>query len=432
MESIANPGGIVIDLPAILLIAKKAGVPLIVDNTLADTLPLPAEGTRRRYHRAFADQVHGRTRQRAIGGVLVDCGTFDWMKAKHRYKTLVEPNASYGGMVLSEAFGNMAFAIAARVMGLRDIGLAIAPMNAFLILTGIETLALRWSRHCENTLTVARWLEKHPKGEVGELCWASRQSPNHALAKRISPNGTGAVFTSELKGGYDAGVKLVSTLKLFSHLANIGDVRSLVIHPASTPCSCCRGAGRCMWRRGCSRAFDFTLRQTLLEVGDDIGDVLDADREAHHIRPGAGGKALCVGELAVGRGGRVNDEASDVADVGEMREQFQRRDELHAGIVSALQAEREHSAGATRTKFGQGMIGAGGEPGVVHPGTVGMLFQPRRHSKRVVAMPGHPERQRLDAGQNEKGIHRRDRRSDVAQAHDARGNRKGHVAEGLA
>lgn len=232
VESIANPGGLVIDLPAISAIAKRAGIPLIVDNTLATPyLCRPKD------HGADI-VVHSLTKfmgghGNSIGGVLVDCGTFDWVGAKHRYKTLVEPNASYGGIVLGETFGAMAFAIAARVMGLRDLGPAIAPMNAFLILTGIETLALRMARHCENATAVAAWLEKHPK--VKWVNYAGLpSSPNHALARRICPNGAGAVFTFGLKGRYEAGVKLVSSLKLFSHLANIGDVRSLIIHPAST------------------------------------------------------------------------------------------------------------------------------------------------------------------------------------------------------
>ena len=169
----------------------------------------------------------------SIGGVIVDCGTFDWLGAKHRYKTLVEPNASYNGIKLAETFGNFAFAIAARVMGLRDMGPAIAPLNAFLILTGIETLPLRMQRHCENALAVAQHLQKHPS-----IAWVQyaglADNQYHALQKKICPKGAGAVFTLGLKGGYEAGVKLVQNLKLFSHLANIGDVRSLVIHPAST------------------------------------------------------------------------------------------------------------------------------------------------------------------------------------------------------
>jgi O-acetylhomoserine (thiol)-lyase len=231
-ESIANPGGVIVDLPAIAAIAKKAGVPFIVDNTLATPyLCNPKE------HGADI-VVHSLTKfigghGNSIGGVIVDCGTYDWLGAKHRYKTLVEPNASYNGMKLAETFGNFAFAIAARVMGLRDLGPAISPMNAFLILIGTETLPLRMARHCENALAVASWLEKHPK-----VAWVSYaglpSSPYHALQKKIAPKGAGAVFTFGLKGGYEAGVKLVSSLKLFSHLANIGDTRSLVIHPAST------------------------------------------------------------------------------------------------------------------------------------------------------------------------------------------------------
>jgi O-acetylhomoserine (thiol)-lyase len=231
-ESIANPGGVIVDLPAIAAIAKKAGVPFIVDNTLATPyLCNPKE------HGADI-VVHSLTKfigghGNSIGGVIVDCGTYDWLGAKHRYKTLVEPNASYNGMKLAETFGNFAFAIAARVMGLRDLGPAISPMNAFLILIGTETLPLRMARHCENALAVASWLEKHPK-----VAWVSYaglpSSPYHALQKKIAPKGAGAVFTFGLKGGYEAGVKLVSGVKLFSHLANIGDVRSLIIHPAST------------------------------------------------------------------------------------------------------------------------------------------------------------------------------------------------------
>ena len=232
VESIANPGGLVVDLPAIAAVARSAGVPLIVDNTLATPyLCRPKE------HGADI-VVHSLTKfmggqGNSIGGILVDCGTFDWMGARHRYKTLVEPNASYAGMVLGQAFGPMAFAIAARVMGLRDIGPAISPMNAFLILNGIETLPLRMARHCENAVKVATFLEQHPA-----VAWVNYaglpSSPNHELARRIAPKGAGAVFTFGLKGGYEAGRALVSRLKLFSHLANIGDVRSLVIHPAST------------------------------------------------------------------------------------------------------------------------------------------------------------------------------------------------------
>ncbi len=231
-ESIANPGGIIIDLPAIAAIAKKAGVPLIVDNTLATPyLCRPKE------HGADI-VIHSLTKfmgghGNSIGGAIVDCGTYDWLSAKHRFPTLVDPNPSYNGMRLAETFGNFAFAIAARVMGLRDLGPAISPMNSFLILTGIETLPLRMAKHCENAVAVAQFLSRHPK-----IAWVSYaglpEDKGYALHKKICPAGAGSVFTFGLKGGYEAGLKLVAGLRLFSHLANIGDVRSLVIHPAST------------------------------------------------------------------------------------------------------------------------------------------------------------------------------------------------------
>jgi O-acetylhomoserine (thiol)-lyase len=146
---------------------------------------------------------------------------------------LSEPRPEYSGMVLGETFGNFAFAIACRVLGLRDLGPALSPFNAFLIATGIETLPLRMQRHSDNTLAVAQWLAKRP--EVAWVSYAGLASDKyHALAKKYVPKGAGAVLTFGLKGGYDAGVKLVSNVKLFSHLANIGDTRSLIIHPAST------------------------------------------------------------------------------------------------------------------------------------------------------------------------------------------------------
>ncbi len=231
-ESIANPGGIVVDLPAIAAIAKKAGVPLIVDNTLASPyLCRPKDFGADIIVHSLTKFIGGHGN--SIGGVIVDCGTFDWRASRIRYKTLVEPNASYNGMVLAEAFGNFAFAIACRVMGLRDLGPAISPFNAFLLLTGCETLPLRMQRQSDNALSVARFLQNHPK--VGWVNYAGLPgNASYALQQKICPRGAGAVFTLGLKGGYEAGVKLVSQLRLFSLLANIGDTRSLVIHPAST------------------------------------------------------------------------------------------------------------------------------------------------------------------------------------------------------
>jgi O-acetylhomoserine (thiol)-lyase len=231
IESIANPGGIVFDVPAIAAVAKKAQVPLIVDNTLATPyLFRPKEHGADIVVHSLTKFIGGQGN--SIGGILVDCGSFDWLKSG-RYPMLSAPNPSYNGMVLAETFGNFAFAIAARVLSLRDLGPAIAPLNAFLIINGIETLPLRMARHCENALSVASWLEKHPK-----TAWVNYAglpgNPCRALAERLIPKGAGAVFTFGLKGGYDAGVKLVAGVKLFSHLANIGDTRSLIIHPAST------------------------------------------------------------------------------------------------------------------------------------------------------------------------------------------------------
>jgi O-acetylhomoserine (thiol)-lyase len=168
----------------------------------------------------------------SIGGLIVDSGKFDWGKGG-KYPTLSEANASYHGMKMWETFGDMAFAIACRVLALRDFGPALAPMNAFLILQGIETLPLRMQRHCDNAMKVAQWLSRHPK--VSWVNYAGLEdNPSYGLHRTYCPKGAGAVFTFGLKGGYDAGVNLVNNVQLFSHLANVGDVRSLVIHPAST------------------------------------------------------------------------------------------------------------------------------------------------------------------------------------------------------
>ncbi|TKT72954.1 O-acetylhomoserine aminocarboxypropyltransferase [Afipia massiliensis] len=231
IESIANPGGTVTDIEAIAAIARKAGVPLIVDNTLASPyLIKPID------HGADI-VVHSLTKflgghGNSIGGIIVDAGTFDWSR-DGRYPALSEPRPEYHGIKLQETFGNFAFAIAARVLGLRDLGPALSPFNAFLILTGIETLGLRVQRHSDNAKAVAEWLSTHPA--VAWVNYAGLPGDRyHNLARKYSPKGAGAVFTFGLKGGYDAGISLVSNVKLFSHLANVGDTRSLIIHPAST------------------------------------------------------------------------------------------------------------------------------------------------------------------------------------------------------
>lgn len=231
VESIANPGGTVTDLEAIAAIARKAGVPFIVDNTLASPyLVKPID------HGADI-VVHSATKflgghGNSLGGIVVDAGTFDWSH-DGRYPMLSEPRPEYHGIKLQETFGNFAFAIAVRVLGLRDLGPALSPFNAFMILTGIETLALRMQKHCDNAKALAEWLSAHPA--VSWVNYAGLPGDKyHALARKYAPRGAGAVFTFGLKGGYDAGINLVSNVRLFSHLANVGDTRSLIIHPAST------------------------------------------------------------------------------------------------------------------------------------------------------------------------------------------------------
>jgi len=231
IESLANPGGSVTDIEAVSAVARKAGVPLIVDNTLATPYLI------RPIDHGADIVLHSATKflgghGNSIAGIIVDAGTFDWSR-DNKYPMLSEPRPEYHGIKLQETFGNFAFAIACRVLGLRDLGPALSPFNAFMILTGIETLPLRMQRHCDNARAVAEWLSAHPAVAAVNYAGLAGNRYNN-LARKYAPKGAGAVFTFSLKGGYDAGVSLVSNLKLFSHLANIGDTRSLVIHPAST------------------------------------------------------------------------------------------------------------------------------------------------------------------------------------------------------
>ncbi len=231
IESLANPGGVVQDIAAIAKIAHDAGIPLVVDNTMASpALCRPIEHGADIVVESTTKFLNGHGN--SVGGVIIDSGKFDWA-ASDKFPTMTAPNDSYHGAVFIEAVGEIAFIIACRVLALRDLGPAMAPMNAFLTLTGMETLALRMERHCENGLALANWLDAH-----GKIEWVSyagmTASPYNALAQKYLGGKGGAVFTFGLKGGYDAGVKLVSGVELFSHLANIGDTRSLIIHPAST------------------------------------------------------------------------------------------------------------------------------------------------------------------------------------------------------
>jgi O-acetylhomoserine (thiol)-lyase len=231
VESLANPGGVVTDLEAIARIAEAAGILFIVDNTMATPyLCRPIEWG--------ADLVvHSTTKflgghGNAMGGALVDSGKFDWAQ-NDKYKTLTAPEPAYHGLRFHETFGDLALTVHGHAVGLRDLGPAMAPMNAFLTITGIETLPLRMARHVANAQAVAEYLTGHEA-----VAWVSyaglESSPYRDLARRYMPKGAGSVFTFGLKGGYAAGVKLVEAVELFSHLANIGDTRSLIIHPAST------------------------------------------------------------------------------------------------------------------------------------------------------------------------------------------------------
>ena len=231
VESLANPGGVVTDLETLAGLTRAAGALLIVDNTLATPwLCRPFEwGADLIVHSATKFLSGSGT---VIGGAVVDSGRFDWT-ASGRFPGLSEPEPAYHGLKFSETFGDLAFTVHSHAVGLRDLGASMAPMNAFLTLLGTETLALRMERHCRNALAIAEWLTEHPKVE-----WVSHAglptSPYRELAKKYLPNGAGAVFTFGVRGGYDAGVKVVEACELFSHLANIGDARSLIIHPAST------------------------------------------------------------------------------------------------------------------------------------------------------------------------------------------------------
>lgn len=230
-ESIANPGGYVTDLDAISKITDKAGLPLIVDNTSATPyLCRPIE------HGA-ALVVHSMTKYltgngTVTGGVVVDSGNFDW-SASGKFPSLSEPEPAYHGLKFHETFGPLAFTFHGIAIGLRDLGMTLNPQAAHYTLMGIETLSLRMQRHCENAIKVAQWLEKDAR--VSAVTYAGlKSSPYHGRAGRICPKGAGGLFTVSLKGGYDSCVKLVDSLELFSHVANLGDTRSLIIHPAST------------------------------------------------------------------------------------------------------------------------------------------------------------------------------------------------------
>ena len=231
IEVLANPGGVVLDVEPIAAIANEAGIPLIVDNTMATPyLCRPLEWG--------ADMIiHSTTKflsghGTSMGGAVVESGKFDWAK-DGKFPTMTEPDPAYHGLTFYETFGDFGFTMKARTVALRDFGPAMSPANAFYTITGIETLPLRMERHVANALKVAAYLEAHEA--VDWVSYAGlTSSPYHELARKYLPQGAGSVFTFGLKGGYEAGVRLVEGVNLFSHLANVGDTRSLILHPAST------------------------------------------------------------------------------------------------------------------------------------------------------------------------------------------------------
>lgn len=230
IESIANPKNDVLQYDKIADIAHKNGMPLIVDNTV--TTPILF----RPFEHGADIVIHSCTKfigghGTSIGGAIVDSGKFNWNNG--RYPELTEPDSSYHGMKYFETFGNLAYIIKARTQLLRDMGSCMSPFNAFLFLQGLETLHLRMPRHCENALALAKWLEKQP--QVSWVNYPGLEShPDYKLAKKYFPKGQGAILGFGIKGGKEAGIKFINSVKLASHLANIGDSKTLVIHPAST------------------------------------------------------------------------------------------------------------------------------------------------------------------------------------------------------
>jgi O-acetylhomoserine (thiol)-lyase len=231
IESIGNPKLEIIDIEKIATVGKKHGIPLVVDNTVTTPYLLNP------ISHGAAIVLHSATKfigghGTSIGGIIVDSGQFDWAESG-RFPAFVEPDPAYHGLKFHETFGNLAFILRARVLGLRDMGAAMSPFNAWNFIQGLETLALRMKAHSENGLAVARFLDQHYC-----VTWVRypglESSPTYHLNEKYLPKGCGALVGFGIRGGRDAAVKFIESLQLFSHLANIGDAKSLVIHPAST------------------------------------------------------------------------------------------------------------------------------------------------------------------------------------------------------
>ena len=291
-ESLGNPKLDVVDVETLAGIAHEHGLPLIIDNTTTSAALLrPIE--------YGADIVvnsatkflggHGTS----IGGVIVDAGKFDWA-ASGRFKDFTEPDPSYHGLSYVQAFGPLSFILKARIQGLRDTGAALSPFNAFLLLQGIETLHLRMERHSQNALAVARHLEEHPGVE-----WVNypglESSRYSARAKKYMPNGQGAIITFGIKGGYEAGKKLIDSLELFSLLANIGDAKSLVIHPASTTHQ----------QLSVEEQADTGVTPELVRLSVGIEDIRDILADLDQAIEAANGQAFAGAATAAGRAAQL-------------------------------------------------------------------------------------------------------------------------------
>jgi O-acetylhomoserine (thiol)-lyase len=230
-ETLGNPGLEVMDLEAVAKVAHDAGLPLMIDATFTTPALL------RPFTFGVDLVMHSATKWLgghgiAIGGVLVDSGKFDWERSG-RFPTLTEPYAGYHGLDFAEEFGPHAFVMRARAEGVRDFGACLSPQNAFYLIQGLETLPVRMARHMENTRKIVAFLKAAP--QVEKVAYPELPDhPDHVLAKSLLPKGSGAVFTFDIKGGREAGRRFIERLRLFSHLANVGDAKSLVIHPAST------------------------------------------------------------------------------------------------------------------------------------------------------------------------------------------------------
>lgn len=229
-ETLGNPKNDMLDIEAVARVAHDAGIPLVIDNTVATPyLCRPFEWGADIIVHSLTKFLGGHGT--SIGGIIVDSGKFDWANGK--FRELVEPDPTYHNLKFVETFGNLAYILKARVQLLRDLGPALSPFNAFQILQGIETLSLRMQRHCDNALKVAQFLEDHPA-----VTWVNYPGlpshPTRALAKKYLQHGFGAIVGFGIKGGSQAGIRFINAVKLLSHLANIGDAKSLVIHPAST------------------------------------------------------------------------------------------------------------------------------------------------------------------------------------------------------